>query len=331
MGSLVELKDTLQNLSNQELCFKFIDAGIACNALTVLDALGILKDLVNKGSFEEIELGDRETYPNPIFVRSALKLLCVNGILTFSHGIYRLTDFGQDLSSNIGFINLLYRSYSEAFSKQVEVALGRRKSITDLIDYKAMAQASDQLVGEDLDHVFVDILKRLRLKGTLCDLGCGSGSRLIRLCKMLNTRGLGIDQCERSLSLARQNCADLPIDFVKEDASKIRGVWEDVEVVMQCFMTHDIYPRENIQKMLQAMLKSFPSVKFVIILDVVSASSMNADDVSAPGFDYVHGLQNIETYPLDEMVQIFNESNYEVIMQEEASVVPNTYLWVLKP
>ena len=150
--------------------------------------------------------------------------------------------------------------------------------------------------------------------------------------KSLGVSCLGIDLCKESIKAANKLVRAKPlINFDVGDVRKLTRVWEEVEILMQCFMTHDISPKLTMIHTLSSYKKSFPNMKYFIVVDVFSADSNEKKKKFAPGFDYIHGLQNISTRSYDETVSLFKESGFEVELDIKSKTFPNTCLWILKP
>ncbi len=327
MNTSHQLKKAKKEIDNQIM--EFVAAGISCNALTVLDKVGLLQDLVNRGIVEEEEFSGNELYANPILIKSAIKSLCASKILKKTGSFFTLTTFGKKLVKHIGLINLLYNSYSGLLAMQTKLAYDKSIPFHGAIDFKSMALASDQIASDVVDPILINLFNKIEVSGTICDLGCGSGERLGNLCKQLNVPGLGIEYCDESIKLAQERYGDLPIQFEVGDVSKLRNVWEDVQIVMQSFMTHDLFPTSKCAPILKSYQLNFPNMKYLAILDIVSSDYSSRG--YAPGYDYVHGLQGIETYNYRKVIDVYLKAGYEIEMEFKMPILPNTYLWMLKP
>ena len=75
--------------------------------------------------------------------------------------------------------------------------LFKNPSIKDSdIDFGALALASIDFGINNLDPLILDVFRAIKPKGTICDLGCGTGERLVQICKTLNSPGLGIEKSD---------------------------------------------------------------------------------------------------------------------------------------
>ena len=110
------------------------------------------------------------------------------------------------------------------------------------------------------------------------------------------------------------------------DVAHLKGVWEDVEIIMQSVMIHDIADEAECIKMLQSYSTHFPNFKYLLIVDVVAAEDGSSSYM--PGFDYVHGLQGVEPRKYQENIALFQKAGYR-IEREYPVGLPNTFLWLL--
>ena len=309
----------------------FIEIGVACNAITVLDQAGIVEKLLNAGHLRMKDL-KKFSDKTKVLIESALKTLCHVEVLSKKGGSYILSDLGYEICDSISLFNMLFVGYCNLFSKQNEIFSGTESPDYYDLDNKAISKGCSGLPFSDLETELYNFIQRLAPRGMICDLGCGAGHRLIELQKSLNVRGLGIDLCKESIEEANKSVIKNPlIDFIVADVRKLNRVWEEVEILMQCFMTHDISPKQTFLKTVSSYKKAFPNMKYFIVLDVFSSDTSEKNMKFAPGFDYIHGLQGISTRNYDETISLFTESGFEIELDIRSKSFPNTCLWILKP
>lgn len=313
----------------REQVMGFISAGIGCHAFTVIDALGILSKLLENGFFPEKDLLNTEQYPNTPAIKSALLSLCCCNILEKKGKNYFLSELGQQLSEQTGLIKMLFDGYGELFAQGIPLALEKNTSPEKYMNGASIAEASIQFGEHTVDPLVTYIISKMKLTGTICDLGCGTADRLLKVCNATSLPGLGLDINSEAIRLAKELTQNNPlIQVEKADVSNLDGVWEDVQLAMQSFMTHDIYPDQNCIDMLRSYKSNFPCMKYLLIIDITAPE----DDLSSfmPGYDYVHGLQSIETRQHKRTVELFKKAGY-VVFEEISIDMPNTYLWILRP
>lgn len=320
--------NVLPSTSNNPQCaLDFVSTGVGCFALTVIEQVGVLPLLVERGYFDDRELNNQKKFKNLPAIKSALLSLCLCKVLTKNNGRYYLTILGSQLAKHIGLVTMVFEGYGELMAKGVSVAFGKVDNPEKYLDGASIALSSIQF-GEKVDSAVIDTVKKLHIKGTICDVGCGSADRLLKLCKATSLPGLGLDASHEAVKIARKLTESYPLINIEEgDAINLEGIWEDVQVLMQCFMTHDISPDERFIQSLNSYRKNFPNLKYFIIIDIVAPEDNHASHM--PAFDYVHGLLGIETRKYEHFTSLFQKSGYKLV-KEIPIDMPNTYLWVLK-
>lgn len=243
---------------------------------------------------------------------------------------YQLTEFGNQLVKHRGSIGLIFGGYRHILANQEKYACDESHLVKKNIDYKAIARASIFFGDEAIDPIVIEVIKKLGIAGTICDLGCGACSRLVKLCALTNSSGLGIELASDAIKEAKKN-----IQFVENvtieqgDITRIERVYPEVELLMQFFVMHDIAAASECQEMMDSYLDNFPNLKYFIYTDVVSPS--NSLNTQLAGFDYVHSLLGIKPRNYEETMKMFEHSQYSVV--EEISILgrPNTFMWILSP
>lgn len=313
--------------SNAQPALDFVSIGIACFAFAMIEQVGILPLLVERGYFDDIELNNQKKFKNLPPIKSALLSLCLSNVLIKTNGQYHLTALGYQLAKHIGLITMVFEGYGELIAKGVPIAFGKIDKPGKYLNGASIALSSIQF-GEKVDPIVVDVVKKLQIKGTICDMGCGSAYRLLKLCKATSLPGLGLDASHEAVKIARKLTAENPlINIEKGDAENLEGIWEDVQVLMQCFMTHDIFPDEKFIQSLSSYRKNFPNLKYFIVIDIVAPEEDHTSHM--PAFDYVHGLLGIETRKYDHFTLLFSKAGYKMVKEIQIDM-PNTYVWVLK-
>jgi len=325
----LESHHLIKSLQEKDDVLDFVSNGIGCFAFTLIQGVGILDILTENGRFEEKDLTNPKKFKNPIAIKSALLSLCLCNLLIYKDGSYFLTKLGAHLADKIGLLTMLFEGYGELFANGVSIARGKTQNPAKYINGASVAFSSIQFGEKAVDPVVVDTIHKLRTKGTVCDLGCGSAHRLTKICQTLSLPGLGLDADHEAVKLAKNLAKEnSSIEIEQADVTQLDGVWEDVEVVMQNFMTHDIAPEENCIQTLRSYKNNFPHMKYFIIVDIVAPPQDFSSHM--PGYDYVHGLLGIETRTYEQTTSLFSRAGYKFAREIKLDM-PNTYLWVLKP
>jgi len=314
--------------SHPKKALDFVSTGVGCFALTLVERVGIVSVLIDNGYFDESQLSNRNRFKNLYAIKSALLSLCLCNVLKKKDDRYFFTDLGKQLVKHIGLITMVFDGYGELMAKGAPIALGKVKHPEKYLNGASIALSSIQF-GEKADSIVIEMVKKLKFNGTICDLGCGSADRLFKLCKATSLKGLGLDASTEAVNIAKKLTKKHPkISIEKADVRNLKGVWEDVQMLMQCFMTHDIIPDEQFIESLSGYRKNFPNLKYFLVIDIVAPEANLASYM--PAYDYVHGLLGIETRRYDRFTSLFLKAGYK-IFKKAVIDLPNTYLWVLKP
>jgi hypothetical protein len=306
----------------------FISAGVACFAFSLLDNLGLIDRLIAE---ERLDDHDLKSFPNRLVIKSAIITLAKNGIFAIVDGSFSLTDFGRQIVDHRGSIGLIYDGYRYVLANQVKYAQDEPSSpLKRNVDWKAVANASIPFGEKTIDPIVIGLIDDLKIKGTICDLGCGACTRLIRICQMARCKGLGIEFADAAIKLAKGKIKrTTQVSVQKGDVMSLKETWPDVEMIMQFFVMHDIAPDERCRRAMDSYIKNFPNVKYFIYADIVAPSQ--AVQTQLPGFDYVHSLLGIRTKTYEETQQIFEKSKFHVVREISVPNLPNTFIWVLQP
>lgn len=317
----------LTNESELEItAIEFASIGIACHALSLIDHAGILKELQQMGSFTESQVLE---FNNIHLVKAALTTLVGAKVLHLKDHTYFLSKLGKRLAENIGLITVPLNGYRKLFSKQFQLLRNPAIKNSD-IDFGALALASIDFGTKDLDPLILDLFKAIKPKGTICDLGCGTGERLVQICKILNSPGLGIEKSDQAINQGKKYTKNCPkLEIIKRDITDLKDVWEDVEIVTMSFVCHDISSSSVCSQMLRSFQKNFPRMQCLILVDIVSFSEKVPTIM--PGFDYVHGLQGIMPRTYEETIEVFEKANYAISQEIAVPNMPNTLIWILRP
>lgn len=323
---LKKTKSKNKPLSDTDPCMTFITTGLGCHALCLLKKLGILERLITSGFFSEDAV---QKFRNPALLKAALATLVAAQVLKVENKSYSLTQLGQDIVQNIGALLLPFDGYKDLLSKQLHLMDDPEDWSDDEIDYKSIAISSINFGVKDLDPILINLIDSLRIKGTLCDFGCGTAEKLSKICKQTHLSGLGIEKDRKVIQESHKFTSKHPeIEIVHSDIQELTGVWEDVEVGLISFVLHDIHFEQDGLSFLNSLKKNFPRIKCLIVVDIVSFSE--SINLIMPGFDYVHGLQGVTPRTYEETHELFEKSKLQLIQEIKVPNMPNTFIWVLK-
>jgi hypothetical protein len=306
---------------------EFINIGLGCHALCVLNETNVLSELnKNNGASLQTLVTKAE---NSSLIRGALVTLVGAKVLKVKDQKFYLTDLGLSLIENIGAVLLPFKGYNQLFAKQYELLHNPKQWSDSEIDYQAIAESSINFGIHHLDPVLIDLVKELHPKGTICDLGCGTAEKLVKVCKAIQVSGLGFERDHKVVDESKEYTKNTPnVEVIEADITKLDGIWEDVELGIISAVLHDIEPESKCISFLNSLRDHFPRMQGLIVVDIVSMS--DAVPTNFPGFDYVHGLQGVSPRTYEETMNLFTKSQFSVRKDIAVPHMPNMYIWVLE-
>lgn len=325
---LEEIKEKNKNsVSKLPIHFDFLSKGLACHALCLLEYSGILDMMLRGLAIKEESL---YFYRNPSLIRAAFSSLVTASVVSVDSGEYYLTPLGKVLGEHIGCFFLPLVGYRRLLANQYHLLNDPSDWEDTDVDFSSIATASVDFGLHELDPLILRIFQQFKPKGTLCDLGCGTGEKLIEICEKLNIKGLGI---EKNPFVVKANEATTKnysfVEIIQGDITDLNEVREDVTAAMTNMVFHDIAPNRSCVQFLQSLRQYFPKLQYLLIADMVAMSEDYPS--SMPGFDYVHGLQGITPRNYQETMQVFADAGYSVVNETAVPNMPNTFIWVVSP
>ena len=303
---------------NQVDPLRFISSSIGCFALSFLARRDLLEKIVNK----QLEESSLEVYEDRIAIRSAIHALMQSKIIYREERPYTLTPLGKAVVNHISLIQMLLGGYGNLMVRSI-VEKPTRFPIHDT----EVARASIPFGKNSIDPIVLEEISFLCPSNTICDLGCGIPNRLIDFCTRFRARGLGLDCSKKTLNIGKKlTKGHLNITLEREDITNLQKIWPSVDILMQYFVLHDITPASKCISVLNAYRSHFPNFRYFVYIDIVFSHD---DSDHMPGFDYVHGLQNIQTRTYKETIDLFKEASLSIYKERQIDTLPNTYLWIL--
>jgi len=196
----------------------------------------------------------------------------------------------------------------------------------------AIADASVLFSKDDVSLISKEFFEKYKPIGTICDLGCGNGQKLLDFQMEFGNPALGIEYSQKVVDESQRKLKahpDYNIQIEQGDITNIQGVWEDVTVIMQHYVFHDFVPSDICSNLLSRLKYNFPNLKYFVYLDIVAPCDDNP--INMPGFDYVHGLLGKEMRNYRETLQMFENSGFKVLDEHPIESLPCTYLSILVP
>lgn len=307
-------------------------AGVACHSIIAASRINLLQKLKETNvTIKQIQ--EIHAQVNPVVLEGILRSLCYAEVVKKSGDTYSLTALGKEVLRDLPSYVLWFDGYASLLSKQGNICEGVDTFTYQDVDAMIVAENSALIGNQSTDMYLLDALKSLNPTKPICDLGCGNGSRVIKICESFSVDGYGFDISKRAIQEATkkaQSHTNHTFQFFTQDVMNIQGQWLEIEIVMQTFMTHHIVPDERCAEVFASYKNNFPNMRYFIILDVVTSED---DELSptmfAPGFDYIHRLQGLFPRTKSQMMKTFSSANYSLHKEIKISL-PNGYLWILE-
>lgn len=307
-------------------------SAVAAHATVLADDLGLFEKLAK----ERIKESDLEKDPwsaQRVKITGVLQALCRAGAVEHRDFSYELTELGSDLHQQAPIFKLWFGAYAS-------VLAGAVAGVPDpatLVRGAVVAESSSRVGAQYLDETLLDLVTSLAPRGRICDLGCGTGSRLLAMCTRAEQPGIGFDISSTAVDAAQNTVRDarvlgVELEIRQADVTMLTDSRPDVDIVTQAFMTHHIAPDDHCADVLRSYRARFPRARYLVVFDTVSptAASASSPELFAPGFDYIHALRGMEPRTHEAARRVFAESGYHCL-REITLAVPNSYAWVLRP
>ena len=188
-----------------------------------------------------------------------------------------LTDTGRDLLRHKGFFTWGVGGYGELMRGLADLAVGAYPFRRD--EGRVAAGAGE--VGKELMlPVEAAVISGLDYT-SVADIGCGDGSRLIRLCQHGSSgpgrRGLGIDISEAACALAAKKVADagladhLEIICQNPFAGEHPPVFPGIDLASSFLMLHDLFATyPDGVSVVAALRRAFPDARYFLLADTAA-------------------------------------------------------------
>ncbi|KZN58170.1 hypothetical protein N473_05360 [Pseudoalteromonas luteoviolacea CPMOR-1] len=303
---------------------------ITSKALMLAEHIGLFEHLDDNDRVSEHLL--KEVYKDKgSYLDAILNSLCEGGIFSAQQEQYQLLVSREKIKKKVPIFKLWLYAYRDLLSEQERMFDGELDRIP--YDGGSVAKHSAEIGSSFIDKQLDQVVAELDLTGTLCDMGCGAGLRLIKLCRNFGLKGIGMDMDANAVALANQNLAKSGVDgveFKQQDITKIEGQHEDIEAIMFTFFTHHIEPNERLERLLSNYREIFPNLKYIVIFDTVTGEKPNEiNNIFSKGFDYIHRLQGLIPRTRADYMSIFDNSRLS-ITKEIPLAVDNSYVWICK-
>lgn len=305
--------------------------------LVAADKLGLLEFLPNGISIEgyavsqHLDLGRLQVLVN---------ILTAHSVITETNGRYQLTALGRQLQQNIGFFTWAIGGYSPLLESIATITSKPDMPWRTLVRGEAVAVGSDQAHRGIMAPVINHVLDGLSAT-CVADLGCGNAGRLAEfLTSRPGVSGVGIDIDDQAITAAKRlleskgilDRVTLVNQNVFESLAQPSPQFARVDLVVSFMMLHDLFNISELDgKLFAALRRAFPGATHYVMADTCRAEIGDPTikyPVFTQGFELIHSLRGIKTFPLDYYLNRFEAENMKVESYHNLGV-PNTYLFVL--
>ncbi len=302
-------------------------------AVDALSAAGMAESL-SSGDFIVPEDGSGVPFPVSVLIDV---LVDVGAVEVSSDKAVRLTAVGVQLFQSAGLLTWLLRASYPYLESMPSVLFCHRKLARDgALVAKASAQADIAYMRQVSDQRVLDLSPT-----GIADLGCGDGSRLLRLLAATkDTLGLGIDISQGAIEAGRANAQKRGLSaratFSQGDVMTCPSPpgAEHVDCVVSFLAFHDLLSASGgDMKLVVSRIRSvFPAAQHLVLADT-TCDDVDRSRGGAPifirGFQYVHAVMGIKLHTLHQYTGMLQQAGCAVISCTDLGV-PNTILIVAR-
>lgn len=274
-------------------------------------------------------------------LKQILLITTATGATTLRDDRYYLTELGVELKTHIGFLIWAIGGYSPLLENMDQYLANPQTDWHNHVRGNYVAIGSDEAHRRIMAKPIARILDSLPAT-CVADLGCGNAGRLAELLiRRPQLSGIGIDIDPGAITAAQherakhrlENRLELITENVFTTISEPHPELAKADLVMSYMMLHDLFNMPELDDNLFLKLRqSFPNAKYFVLADtcqVEHSDTGNQYPMFTLGFELVHAMRGIKTFPLAYYEQRFARSGLELI-DRQALGVPNTYMFVLR-
>jgi phenylpyruvate C(3)-methyltransferase len=308
-------------------------------AVSAAHELGLLSRLDQERAIELSQTISDELDPG--VVRQLLATLAWADIVQLKHDKALAGPRFDEVYAARGYYYWLVRGCGELFSIAPEVAFRARRSGNFFNRNMRAVAVGSRLIGDtEVEPLFDELLAGHDV-GTVADLGCGSGQRLLRIAgRHPRVRGIGIDIARDAVDLASKSIADAAMDdrirVVHGDVLDLPAdpAFADVDVVTCVFMGHDFWPLQRCVAGLTGLRLAFPGVRRLLLCDVVRTDGVpgpGTTTIFTLGFELIHALMGVYLPSREEWLDAFHAAGWSLVAEHAVSAPPSGILFELRP
>ncbi|MFE6049475.1 aminotransferase class I/II-fold pyridoxal phosphate-dependent enzyme [Kitasatospora sp. NPDC056446] len=274
-------------------------------------------------------------------IRALLNTVALLGYVELRDGAVFLTTAGRELIRHRGFLMWGVGGYGSMMSSLADLATGRALYGRDVRrDEGRIARGAGEVGSELMLPVERRMLEGLDY-GDVADLGCGDGTRLIRLAgdRPEPRRGVGIDISEAACAIAGKRVAEAglagSLEVVCGDVlfGAERPVFPGIDLVGSFLLLHDLFAAAGEPAgMVRALRRAFPDARYFLLADT-NAQSWERHEGPLPAFslefELMHAFMDTPLLSRDAYEAAFAAGGLRVRRRERFGA-PSTWIWLLE-
>jgi SAM-dependent methyltransferase len=316
---------------------------LLAQAIDAARELGILDFLASGG---ELDLPDYCSRPEigaeQGVVGNLLDLLNTAGVVSpgSTRGRYTRGAEFDSLYRDRGFIYWTTKACGDTLSRWAELAkMGTSGEAFASRNGAATARSSAMIGAYHVDNILNPLILQSDFR-TICDLGCGAATRLIHVAQQrrdITARGIEVNA--RSVEVARGAIAasglTRRIEVIQADVKNLdgaSGVGAGVDLLVMCFMGHDLWPWECVTKIFTGFRRVFPECQRFLLADTVRGNALAWDEIPVfqLPFESVHSIQRQTIPSVSDWERLFDATGWQ-IQQLVQLGVPNSVVFEIAP
>jgi SAM-dependent methyltransferase len=255
---------------------------------------------------------------------------------------YMLTVNGHGVCDRLGYFTWALGGYGGVFANLARLARGEKFGCGIRRNDEFVARGAGAVGGQLVLPVVNELVRDLRFR-KIVDLGCGSGSLIIRLCSEFpRISAVGLDISPDACRVARENAKRCGIDgrvhILQADVadalsgarSSHYGLIEDADVVSCFFMLHDLMRSgDGGLALLSRLRASFrPTTRFLIADTMKWESGTIVQPGFSTAFELVHAAMRQPVFSRNRYDELFAAAKFNVLKAIQLEI-PSSWLYVL--
>lgn len=265
------------------------------SVLAGLEMGGLLVQLEDGGLTDEV-VADRDP-PAAALLAATLRYAQQRGLIEHVGNAYRLTDLGQEICRDKGYLVWLVGGYGEPLRRIGALTTGAARYGQEYVrDGEWVAGGAALLGRADVVPYAMDLLAGIQFRHML-DIGCGNARFLLLACERFGVTGVGVDLSPEACRLAERAVVAAGmserVQIALGDAADLRKIprLAETDLVVTFFLLHEILAagRDALVRYLSDLAGYLPAGAHLLIAEV-EPPRPDGPTRFTPEFTYVHAM-----------------------------------------